>query len=73
MQTLLLGVCALACPLGMCLMMWMMMRGERRPDNSAAGSAGASAADEAPSIEALRAEVEQLKAQQAGRPAESPQ
>jgi hypothetical protein len=57
----------------MCLMMWMMMRGERRPDNSAAGSAGASAADEAPSIEALRAEVEQLKAQQAGRPAESPQ
>ena len=57
MQSLLLGVAVLACPVGMGLMMWMMMRGQ-----------GKDAAGEdtlATRGQALRAEIEQLKAQRA--------
>jgi hypothetical protein len=50
MQSLLLGVAVLACPSGMGLMMWMMMRGKSK---------------DTATIQALRAEVEQLKAQRA--------
>jgi hypothetical protein len=50
MQSLLLGVAVLACPGGMGLMMWMMMRGQSK---------------DTATIQALRAEVEQLKAQRA--------
>jgi hypothetical protein len=50
MQSLLLGVAVLACPVGMTLMMWMMMRGQGK---------------ETAVIDVLRTEIEQLKAQRA--------
>ncbi len=59
MQSLLLGVAALACPVGMGLMMWMMMRGQGK--DAAAGEDHGSQ----PEVQALRAEIEQLKAQRA--------
>lgn len=58
-QSLLLGVAALACPVGMGLMMWMMMRGHGK--DAVAGEDHASQQE----LEALRAEIEQLKAQRA--------
>jgi hypothetical protein len=59
MQSLLLGVAVLACPVGMTLMMWMMMRGQGR---ETAASEDHRWQQEA---EVLRAEIEQLKAQRA--------
>jgi hypothetical protein len=59
MQSLLLGVAVLACPAGMGLMMWMMMRGK---GNDTAASEDHGSQQE---IQALRAEIEQLKAQRA--------
>jgi nitrogen fixation-related uncharacterized protein len=59
MQSLLLGVAVLACPVGMVLMMWMMMRGQGR--DTAASEDYASQQE----VQALRAEIEQLKAQRA--------
>ena len=55
MQSLLLGLAALACPLGMGLMMWAMMRGER----------GNPVGTEQQQVEQLRAEIKQLKAERA--------
>lgn len=51
MSQFLVAVAPLACPIGMGLMMWMMMRGDH-------GSAGA----EQPDMAQLRAEVAELKA-----------
>jgi hypothetical protein len=59
MQSLLLGVAVLACPVGMCLMMWMMMRGQAK-DAAATEDYGSQQ-----EVQALRAEIEQLKAQRA--------
>ena len=59
MQSLLLGVAVLACPVGMGLMMWMMMRGQSK---DTAGSEDDSRQQE---VQALRAEIERLKAQRA--------
>jgi len=59
MQSLLVGVAVLACPVGMGLMMWMMMRGQGK---GAAASEDHSSQQE---VQALRAEIEQLKAQRA--------
>ena len=59
MQSLLLGVAVLACPVGMGLMMWMMMRGQGK--DAAAGEDHGSQ----PEVQALRAEIEQLNAQRA--------
>jgi flagellar basal body-associated protein FliL len=56
MQSLLLGVAVLACPVGMGLMMWMM-RGQGK---DTAASEDHSRQQE---VEALRAEIEQLKAE----------
>lgn len=60
MEALLLGIAALACPVGMGLMMWLMMRGQKR-------DAGDTRDDEQQQVEQLRAEIEQLKADRAER------
>jgi hypothetical protein len=59
MQSLLLEVAVLACPVGMGLMMWMMMRGQSK---AAAASEDRSSQQE---IQALRVEIEKLKDQRA--------
>jgi len=59
MQTLLVAAAVLACPVGMGLMMWMMMRGQGK--DTAASEDHASQQE----VQALRAEIEQLKAQRA--------
>jgi hypothetical protein len=60
MDSLLLAAAVLACPVGMGLMMWFMMRGH-----------GESAdADKRSEVEQLRAEVERLKADRAAHHAE---
>lgn len=65
MEALLYGAAVLACPIGMGLMMWMMMRGQRR-DTSAMATSSAST-DRAAEIDALRGEVAQLKAGRSAR------
>jgi hypothetical protein len=57
MQPLFLGIAALTCPIGMGLMMWMMMRGRHEND----GDAG----ERRQEVAELRAEIDQLKAQNA--------
>lgn len=59
MQSVVTEVAVLACPVGMGLMMWMMMRGQRK---EIAASEDDSWQQEA---EVLRAEIEQFKAQRA--------
>jgi len=59
MQPLLLEVAVLACPVGMVLMMWIMMRGQGK-DTAASQDHGSQQ-----EVQALRAEIEQLKAQRA--------
>lgn len=59
MQSLLVGVAVLACPVGMGLMMWMMMRGQGK-DTATSEDHGSQQ-----EVQALRAEIEQLKAQRA--------
>ncbi len=54
MQSLFLGLAALACPVGMGLMMWMMMRGRGK-------SAGDSGGQQ--QVARLREEIEELKAE----------
>jgi hypothetical protein len=61
MQSLLLGVAALACPVGMGVMMWMMMRDQSK-DPAASEHYGGQQ-----EVQALRAEIEELKAQRADR------
>jgi hypothetical protein len=58
MQSLLLGLAVLACPVGMGLMMWMMMRGNKN-------DAGGAQTQSSQQVEQLRAEIEQLKAERA--------
>ena len=58
MELLLVGLVALACPVGMGVMMWVMMRGSRSHQNE-------SASDE--QVAQLRAEVDQLRQTQAPR------
>ena len=68
MHDLLQGLARLACPAGMGVMMWMMMRaGRRRP--SSADSAVAAASEDTSQVDALRAQIELLKAEPAARPA----
>jgi hypothetical protein len=54
MHSVLLGLAALACPVGMGLMMWLMMRGQGT--TSTAGATGHQ-------VDELRAEIERLKAE----------
>jgi hypothetical protein len=63
MQQVFLGLAALACPVGMGLMMWMMMRGQRGGSSTRTATIPAvSDQDRAAEIDALRAEIDQLKA-----------
>ncbi len=57
MEALLLGLAVLACPVGMGVMMWMMMRGS---GSKGSGSQGDQAATH--EVARLRAEVDQLRA-----------
>ncbi|MGH3985596.1 MAG: hypothetical protein ACRDST_23670 [Pseudonocardiaceae bacterium] len=61
MQSLLYGVALLACPVGMGVMMWMMMRGQRN---------GAGRHEQ---VAQLRAEIDQLKAERGGQHAKARQ
>ena len=61
MQQLLYGVAVLACPVGMGVMMWLMMRGQR---NSGGDKAGDPTGQQ---VEALRAEIDQLKSDRAAQ------
>ncbi len=64
------GLGSLACPVGVGLMMWTMMRGQRS-GNNAAGAGSASpvrGGDQSSQVAALRTEIEQLKADRAARP-----
>lgn len=65
METLLYGVAVLACPIGMGVMMWMM-RGQHR--DTSGSSLEPAAAEQSAEINALRAEIAQLKADRAGQP-----
>lgn len=58
MQSLLLTLAVLACPVGMGAMMWMMMRGQHK-DTGDTGGQGQQ------QVEQLRAEIDQLKAERA--------
>jgi len=58
-QALFLGVAALACPVGMGLMMWLMMRGGQ---NKRGGDT-----DGPQQVAQLRAEIDELKADRAAR------
>lgn len=62
MAQLLYPLAILACPVGMGLMMWMMMRGGKSTD-TAAQDPTRTGADE---LTRLRAEVDQLRAEQRG-------
>lgn len=61
MQSLLLGLAALACPVGMGLMMWMMARGKRTSADDGDGQQQ----NGQEQVAQLRAEIEQLKADRA--------
>ena len=63
MQQLFYSLALLACPIGMGLMMWMMMRGQHT--NSAAATTGSDRPDDLRQVAQLRAEIEQLKAERA--------
>lgn len=54
MESLFLGLAVLACPVGMGLMMWMMMRGNGT-------DTGATQDHRSQQVDQLRAEIEQLK------------
>lgn len=64
MESLLLMVAVLACPVGMGLMMWMMGRGARKGTRENAGD------DKSSQMQELRAEVDQLKAERVARDTE---
>ena len=66
MQSLFLGVAALACPVGMGLMMWMMMRGQ----NKNGGDTGGQSQQQ---VDELRTEIDQLKSERAAQRAKSAQ
>ena len=66
MQSVLLGLAVLACPVGMGLMMWLMMRGHGQSTTSTAGATSQQ-------VDELRAEIERLKAERAAEhPADGP-
>jgi len=67
MQALFYGLAALACPVGMGLMMWMMMRGQNNGGGNNGGSSSSVGLDTPGQVAALRAEIDQLKADRAAQ------
>ena len=67
MATVFYTLAVLACPVGMGLMMFMMMRGQKSSTAAAPGPADRG------EVEALRAEVEALKADRAADTPHHPQ
>ena len=65
METAFYTLAVLACPVGMGLMMWMMMRGQNNNNDSRGQADGSSDRSE---VDALRAEIEALKADRAAHP-----
>lgn len=66
MQSLLLGLAVLACPVGMGVMMWMMNRGQKTGPQADAKTDAKTDAGEGngqQQLTALRAEIDQLKAE----------
>ncbi|MFF5990684.1 MULTISPECIES: hypothetical protein [Prauserella] len=63
MESLLLGLAVLACPVGMGVMMWLMGRGRRQTLGPRPGNEQ--------QIALLRAEIDQLKAERANDRARS--
>jgi hypothetical protein len=62
MESVLLGIAVLACPVGMGVMMWLMGRQQSKgTDQTGATASGQQ------QVEQLRAEIEQLKAERAAR------
>lgn len=64
MESLLLALAVLACPVGMGLMMWVMMRGKRKDADDAGGQQ---------QVAQLRAEINQLQADREARHARGAQ
>jgi hypothetical protein len=64
MESVLLGLAVLACPVGMGLMMWMMMRGRRNGDGAKADGGEKGGQQQ---VIQLRAEIDQLKADRDAR------
>ncbi|MGH3520330.1 MAG: hypothetical protein ACRDQ7_23685 [Haloechinothrix sp.] len=64
MELLLISLAVLACPVGMGVMMWMMMRGNKQKDSS---SAPPKATGTDAELAQLRAELDQLKAERGQR------
>ncbi len=60
MQAIFYGLAVLACPVGMGLMMWMMMRGQKK--NPDGGDSSAQVSGSQQQVDQLRAEIDQLKA-----------
>jgi hypothetical protein len=60
MESLLMSIAVLACPVGMGVMMWMMMRGHGKGGSGQHGQPQQEVAR-------LRAEIDELKAERAGR------
>lgn len=72
MQSVFLGLAALACPVGMGLMMWMMMRGQNKGGGNNGGGGGNGPGgnggpDTTGQVAALRAEIDQLVADRAAQ------
>jgi hypothetical protein len=63
MDSLLLSIALLACPVGMGMMMWMMMRGQGKTGDGQHG-------EPQQEVARLRAEIDELKAERAARPGE---
>lgn len=65
MESMLYGIAVLACPVGMGVMMWMMMRGQRSGNIAADQGSDTVGDPNAEQVAALRAEIDQLKSDRA--------
>lgn len=61
------AVAVLACPVGMGLMMWFMMRGSKQSGPSVPAEQSVHPSDSDAEVAALRAEVDQLRAEHRDR------